>query len=152
MVVKSSKSKKPSDAKLSLRQPKPIVLFLDRSLGRRKVAHVLRQAGAEVEVQDDHFPTDERDEIWLREVGHRGWIVLTKDDRIRYRTPALLAIRRTRVMVFVAAGNLRGDETGKVFVKALPRISQIVNNHSPPLIARVSKGGNISILFPKKEK
>jgi hypothetical protein len=31
-----------------------------------------------VEIHDDHFPSDAKDEVWLAEVGIRGWIVLTK--------------------------------------------------------------------------
>jgi PIN like domain len=47
-------------------------------------AGALRVAGAQIEVHDDHFPQDAPDELWLPEVGRRGWAVLTKDDRIRY--------------------------------------------------------------------
>jgi len=58
-------------------------LFLDRSLGRRQVAEALRNAGARIEIHDDHFGPETTDEDWLREAGRRGWIVLTKDARIR---------------------------------------------------------------------
>ena len=43
------------------------------------------EVGESVEIHDDHFAPDAKDEVWLVEVGKRGWIVLTKDDRIRYR-------------------------------------------------------------------
>jgi hypothetical protein len=49
----------------------PLIVFLDRSLGKHIVAEALRQAGAAVEVHDDHFLQDARDEEWLREVGQR---------------------------------------------------------------------------------
>jgi uncharacterized protein with PIN domain len=62
------------------------VFFLDRNLGTKQVAEALRQAGAIVEIHNDYFLPDANDEEWLPEVGKRGWIVLTKDDRIRYRT------------------------------------------------------------------
>jgi hypothetical protein len=38
-----------------------------------------------VEVHDDHFAPDAPDAVWLRVVGERGWVVLTKDERIRRR-------------------------------------------------------------------
>jgi len=36
------------------------------------VATALRDAGATVEIHDDHFPPDALDETWLHAVGHRG--------------------------------------------------------------------------------
>lgn len=62
-----------------------MTFFVDRSLGRRAVPSALRQAGFDVVVHDDVFAADTDDEIWLREAGVKGWIVLVKDDRIRYR-------------------------------------------------------------------
>ena len=64
--------------------PEPSVFFIDRSLGKKIVAQALRDIGETVEIHDDHFAPDAKDEDWLVEVGKRGWIVLTKDDRIRY--------------------------------------------------------------------
>ncbi|MGH7152226.1 MAG: hypothetical protein ACREIU_16085 [Planctomycetota bacterium] len=43
----------------------------------------MRREGARVEVHDEHFARDARDEEWLGEVGRRGWVVPTKDQRIR---------------------------------------------------------------------
>src|SRR5437899_2965793 len=78
-------SKRPSAASSGSAPPEPIVFFIDRSRGRKIVAQALRDVGATVEIHDDHFPPDAKDEVWLTEVGRRGWVVLTKDDRIRYR-------------------------------------------------------------------
>lgn len=64
--------------------PEPSVFFIDRSLGKKIVAQALRDIGETVEIHDDHFAPDAKYEDWLVEVGKRGWIVLTKDDRIRY--------------------------------------------------------------------
>lgn len=71
----------------------PPELFVDRSLGRRVVADALRDAGATVYVMADVY--GERigeglaDEEWLRDAGTRGWIVLMKDAKIRYRPSEL---------------------------------------------------------------
>ena len=64
--------------------PKPPTYFLDRSLGRIKLATALRQAGLNIEVHDDHFKQDAADEEWLAAVGKEGWVVFTKDQKIRY--------------------------------------------------------------------
>lgn len=82
--MSASTSKKRSAASSPSRPPEPLTYFLDRSLGRFKLATALRQAGLRVEVHDDYFQQDATDEEWLAGVGQRGWIVLTKDEKIRY--------------------------------------------------------------------
>ena len=63
-------------------------LFLDRSLGRKKVPELLRAEGLHVVTLADHYgiPADEtiEDSEWLQLCGQRGWLALMKDDRIRY--------------------------------------------------------------------
>ena len=111
--------KRRSDASSELREP--LVFFLDRSLGKKKVAQALRQAGAVVEVHADHFPADARDEDWLRVVGSRGWIVLTKDERIRYRPNERSALLRSGVRAFIlTARDLTGEEMGEVSSPSWP--------------------------------
>ena len=57
------------------------VLFTDRDLGK-KFPEILRDADLTVERHADHFAPDCADEIWLAEVGKRGWIAVTHDGRI----------------------------------------------------------------------
>jgi predicted nuclease of predicted toxin-antitoxin system len=129
------------------RPPRPRVFFLDRSLGRKVVAEALRRAGAEVEVHADHFAGNAPDEEWLAEAGRRGWVVLTKDQRIRYRHTELVALVKARVAAFVlVSGDLRGDEMAKAFVEALPRMSRLLDRQPAPFIARVTSRGWVSLL------
>lgn len=37
-------------------EPPELIFFLDRPLGKHKVAKALRAAGVRVEIHDDHFP------------------------------------------------------------------------------------------------
>ena len=141
--------KKRSGASSTNKPPEPLVLFVDRSLGNKVVAGALRLAGAQVEIHDDHFPTTALDENWLREVGQRGWVVLTKDRGIRYRVPALAAIRVSAVRLFVlTTGDLQGCETATIFARARPRIAAIARRERPPFIARVTKTGAVSCCSP----
>jgi len=57
-----SKSKKPSGANSPSKQPEEPVFFLDRSLGKHRVATALRQAGVILHIHDDHFPSDAKNE------------------------------------------------------------------------------------------
>jgi hypothetical protein len=125
----------------------PLVFFLDRSLGRYTVAEALRQTNVPVEIHDEHFPQAATDVEWLHEVGRRGWIVLTRDTRIRYRSLERAALMQAGVRAFVlVAGNLSGPEMATAFVTALPAIRRFVARYQPPFIARVTRRGTVSLL------
>ena len=57
--------------------------------------------GLAVEIHDEHFPRDEDDSVWLSAVGERGWVVLTKDQRLRYRPLEIAALRSSGARVFI---------------------------------------------------
>lgn len=112
-----------------------------------KVAAILRKEGVEVEVHDHHFPRDEKDPIWLAEVGRRNWVVLTKDRRIRYRTLEREALQAAGVAAFVLVGKrLTGEEAGGIFVRALPAIQRFLATHKRPFIAKVSRSSGVTLL------
>jgi hypothetical protein len=135
-------SKKPSDAK----PPDGTVFFIDRSLGIEPHRTALIGCGLIVEIHDDHFARDEEDRVWLKTIGERGWVVLTKDQRLRYRPLEIGALRTSSARVFVlTAGNLRGSGIAAVFLAALPRIYRILRPRSGPFVARVSQTGHIAI-------
>ena len=133
-------SKKPSAAK----PPEGTIFFIDRSLGVEPIRTALVDAGLTVEIHDDHFDRDADDRVWLRDIGARGWVILTKDQRLRYRPLELAALRSSRARVFIlVAGNLRGSEIAAVFLKALPRIYKILASRSGPFVARITRAGEI---------
>jgi hypothetical protein len=105
--------------------------FLDRSLARRVVAALLRDAGWTVRTHIEVF--GDRDQVvkdveWLELCGQQGWIVLTMDRRIRYHRDEVAAIRRHAVRAFVlASGNLVARDQARRLVttrrRSLPRVS-----------------------------
>lgn len=112
------------------------------------MATALRHAGATVEIHNDHFPQDARDDTWLLDVGARRWVVLTKDDRIRYRATELTAVVSARVALFaLASGNLTGEEMAQAFVAALPRMARVLATQRPPFVAKVTRSGDVSMVF-----
>jgi predicted nuclease of predicted toxin-antitoxin system len=147
MAASVDKSKKQSALNLPL-QPEALVFFVDRSLGRRIVPDALRDAGARVELHDDHFPQDAQDQVWLAEAGKRAWIVLTKDKHLRYRAVETNALMSAEVRAFVltARGDLSGAEIGEIFVKALPAMRKLCAMDSRPFVAHVSRDGSVSIM------
>jgi hypothetical protein len=138
-------SKKPSVAN-SPSPPERLVFFVDRSLGRKVVPHALRLAGGDVRVHDDFFAQDALDTLWLAEAGKHGWVVLTKDARIRYRAAEVAALRAAKVRAFVltAKGDMTGQEIAQAFVLALPAMKRWCAKIAPPFIARVGRDGAVS--------
>jgi len=54
--------------------------FLDENIGSVDVARALRDAGARVEVYNDHFGGAVEDEEWIALVAEKGWVAITKDE------------------------------------------------------------------------
>lgn len=125
------------------------IFFIDRSLGKVKVASALRLAGIEVKIHDDFFPPDAQDKDWIAEVSRKGWIILTKDKRIRNRAPEFKALVEGKACAFVlTSGNLRGEEMAAIFSKAVKGMARLAARNSRPFIAALTKDGSISALFP----
>ena len=112
------------------------------------MAGILRAADLKVEVHDDHFAQDAPDPEWLAAVGKNNWIVITRDERIRYRVAEKQAIRRAKVRAFVLAaqGDLRAEMLAHNFLKAVRKVRGIVEKQKPPLIAKISRSGDVSLL------
>ena len=147
MAARGTKSKRPSAASSGSKPPEALVFFIDRSLGKKIVAQALREAGEKVEIHDDHFRPDAKDEVWLTEFGSRGWIVLTKDDRIRYRITERTALLSAKVTAFVlTSAQLQGREMADAFVKAILPIKRLIGKQRAPFLARVSRSGKVSLL------
>ncbi len=128
------------------RPPETYSFFLDRCLGTSVVREELRRAGAAVEVHDDHFPQDCRDEDWLAEIGGLNWVLLTKDTRIRYRPAEKEALIRAKVAAFVlTGGDMTGEEIGQAFAKALPHMKRVLRNYRRPIFATVSRSGRVFV-------
>ena len=144
----TSKKRSAANSRSKQRSPAPPPLFVDRSLGKVVIASALRAEGVEVHTHDAHFPQAARDEDWLAEVGRRGWVVITKDARIRYRQTELSALISGGVKAFVLTrGDLSGPEMAAIVVRALPRLSRFSARHEAPFIARIATSGKVEMLY-----
>ena len=108
------------------------------------MAGILRAADLKVEVHDDHFAQDAPDPEWLAAVGKNNWIVITRDERIRYRVAEKQAMRRA--FVLAAQGDLRADMLAHNFLKALAKARRVVEKRRPPFIAKISRSGDVTLL------
>lgn len=131
---------------MSPRESRPPPEFLvDRSLGSVIVPAALTSRGFTVHTLQTVYGEDAAreldDEIWLADAGHRDWIVLAKDERIRRRPSELAAIRASRVKAFyLTAGGLKGDAQAAILLSHINRIIQRARQPGP-MIWAVTKFG-----------
>ena len=131
---------------MSFKQPpEQLVYFVDRSLGRHKIADALRASGARVEVHDDHLNQDAPDEEWIALVGVRGWVAVTKDKNVRFRTAEIEAIKRYGARVLVlCAKNATGPDMANILVDARRRLERFVSSTAAPFVAGIVRSGKIT--------
>jgi hypothetical protein len=90
----------------------------------------------------ERFPRGVADEFWLTEAGKNGWIVLTRDKRIRYRQLERHALQESKVRAFVfTGGNVTAKDTGAILANALRRIDSISRANPGPFIYHIGRSG-----------
>jgi hypothetical protein len=116
-------------------------------MGRALGSHLAKE-GLVIELHDDHFAQGTPDDEWLPVVGAKGWVVLTKDTRIRHRPNEKEALLRGGVRAFAfTSGSLSGAEMADAIVKALPRMMKILASHPRAFIARITATSDVAILL-----
>ncbi|HUR82019.1 MAG TPA: hypothetical protein VM733_14740 [Thermoanaerobaculia bacterium] len=140
----SPKSRKPSATK----PPESgYVFFIDASMGRA-LGQRFKDEGLSVELHNDHFAQGTLDTAWLPVVGHQGWIVLTKDTRIRHRPKEKQALLGAGVRAFVfTSGSLSGSQMADAIVKALPKMMALLAVHQHAFVARITATSDVAILL-----
>jgi PIN like domain len=112
------------------------------------VADALRQLGLTVIRHDDRFRQGTPDEEWLPKMGAAGWILLTKDDRIRSKSREREILLSAGVRAFVlSSANLTGDQMAAPFVNAARRMQRVVLGEGRAFIASVSSAGRVKLVL-----
>jgi hypothetical protein len=100
-----------------------------------------------VELLRAHFAEGTPDEEWLSDVGKRGWVVLTRDQRIRRREVEVKALIAANVAAFVlTSGNLTGPATAQAFVHAYSRMQKMLRDYELPFVAAIDASGVVRLL------
>lgn len=115
--------------------PQQLECFLDRCLGRHLVAATLRAEDWSVRTLAEVYGGREEtvpDDEWLERCADEGWIVLTKDKRIRRRPAEIEALRIHSVRAFVlASGNLTAEVQARRFIENRARIEAACEESGP---------------------
>lgn len=108
----------------------------------------LRAAGVEIRVHDELFPQGTQDVEWLKEAGANGWVVVTRDDRIRYNQLEKQAVIAARLRFFsITSSSLTGEEAAALILSALDKVSRLCRQYSKRgFIAKISRGPDVKII------
>ena len=119
------------------------VLFIDRCAWSGKLGAALDAAGISYVPHKLHFKHDTPDDVWLTAVKNSGWLILTRDGRIRYRVNEHRALINAKLMMFVLSqGGLTAEETGRIVCAAYPEIvRQSIITQAPALFSITRSGG-----------
>jgi hypothetical protein len=136
---------------VSSRHETPPEFFVDRSLGK-SIADGLRSCGLIVHTMASVYGEKRaqglEDEVWLRDAGASGWIVLTKDNAIRRRPAEREALVEAGVRVFcLTTARLRAVEQTARFVDNRHRIIRQARKPGPYIYGVYE--GRIERLWPK---
>jgi hypothetical protein len=112
------------------------------------VPEALRAAGVDIRVHDELFPQGTQDVDWLKEAGANGWVVITRDGRIRYNQLEKQAVIAARLRFFsITSSSLTGEEAAALILSALDRVSRLCRQLSKRgFIAKISRGPDVKII------
>lgn len=131
----------------------PPEFLIDRSLGLGiQMAEAITDLGYAVHTLRSFYGSEEAaqrvdDATWVRDVGDRGWLAFTKDDRVRRERLVREAMMRSSTKVFcLTNAHLKAGEQARRFLRNLPSI--IRQGQRPgPFVYGVYPGG-IARLWP----
>lgn len=122
-------------------------LFIDRCAWSRKLGKALAAADIPFVPHHERFAPDAPDEEWLAAAADQGWIVLTRDRRIRYKHNEHAAVTQARLHMFVLTqGGLTATETAQIVVQAYPAMLRRAMLDVPPAFYSVARSGAIKAL------
>jgi predicted nuclease of predicted toxin-antitoxin system len=128
-------------------RPDPPALFIDRCAWSGALGRALTEAHIEFVAHHDRFEHDAPDEFWLAAAADQGWLVVTRDQRIRYRANELAAMRRARLHVFVfTQGGLTGAETGNIIVRCHTAMLRCAAYMPAPAFFSLTRSGDVNPL------
>ena len=124
------------------------MIFFDRSVPK-SVADAIKQVRDDVRWLEEEFPHGTPDPEWLSEVGRRGWLVVSRDKRIRYRPGEKQAIVENRVGCFclTQTTNPTRWQFLKLIVSTLDEMERLFAETERPFIYGISKDGQFRRLI-----
>lgn len=119
-------------------------LFIDRCAWSGKLGAALEAANIPFVAHHQRFAPDAPDEDWLRAASSEGWLIVTRDQRIRYRPNELRAVMDAKLHMFVfSQGGLSAAETASILCATYPRMCSLAAQHRPPAFFSLTKSREV---------
>ena len=121
------------------------MIFIDRSIPRGVAEELRRISDDAVIFLDDRFPPDTPDREWLAVAGREGWLVISRDKRIRLRPGERDAIEANGVGCFILGWrkNLTREEYVDVLAGSLGEMQARFVETPRPFIYVVNAAGEM---------
>lgn len=100
---------------------------------------MLADGGLSVERHDDHFGVTTPDAEWIQAVAEQGWVAVTRDQRIRYKTNEREAVIASGLRLLVLTGVAPVSDLAENFVRTITGIERFLDTHPGPWIAKVHR-------------
>lgn len=127
--------------------PERRTLFIDRCAWSGVLGRVLTAAGIDFIEHGQLFPPASPDEVWLEGVAGKGWLVVTRDQRIRYKVNEQAAAVRAGLHLFVfTQGGLTAAQTAELLVNAYPAMVRLAAIDPAPAFYSIQMGGHVARL------
>jgi hypothetical protein len=85
------------------------------------------------------------DDTWLAIAGRQGWLVLSRDQRVRHRALEILSLNEAEVGAFVlTAGQATAQATADVILSRLTKIVNISRSERKPFLYTLGVTGALS--------
>lgn len=124
-----------------------MTFFFDNNLGQNLVIG-LRAFGEDVVHLTEKFPHNTPDEIWLKEIGEKNYVLITRDERVRWNPAELSAFCKNKVGAFFLGGkNLNKWGIIQQLIRNWPQIVDLSGKTRKPFAFRIPPhGGKFSPL------
>ena len=121
--------------------------FFDNNLSPRLVAG-LREFGEDVQHLREAFPPDTKDPVWIPQVAAWGWILVTRDKRVRSRPLEAEAIVRSGLSGFVFMQKREPDFWGwvQLVVRRWREMQALAGSERKPFLMDIPERGGIERL------
>lgn len=136
---RQSGSRRPTLAPL----PNLPAVFLDATNATESLVASLTAKRIKSEKITDHFAANTPDHVWLPFVGKKGWLILTKDSKFKYRPTERIAFINAHARAFViVTANMSGEQIADMVATAIPEMKKFIRDNPAPFIAKIHKKGH----------